>query len=77
MNDLSLYFIEQFRNGESGYYAPRQRGTVDVFEDSKRYIYDNLKAKRIKPMILEAFSNNGKTTVKILGRYPSYRVETE
>ena len=47
MNNLSLYFIEQYRNGEPGYYAPRQRGTIDVFEDSKRYIYENLKAETI------------------------------
>jgi len=79
MNTLRLYFIEQFRNGESGYYAPHRRGTLDVWHDNRRYIYDQpgRDKKRIKSQILVAFSNDGRTTVRISGRWPSYHIDTE
>lgn len=79
MNDLSLYFLKSYRAGENGYYGNRHPGTIDVWSDNKRYVYAKIPKDRkgMKISIIKAFSNNGKNTVKISGRYPSYQVETE
>lgn len=35
-----LNHIKTIRAGEPGYKAPRQRATIDVWHDNKRYIYE-------------------------------------
>ena len=82
MNNLNIgeYNIDHVRAGESGYYVPRQRGTIDVWHDSQRWVYEQPRfhpRKAVKNSIVAAFENNGRVTVKITGRWPSYTVTTE
>lgn len=81
MNNLNIgeYCIASYRAGESGYYSERKRGTVDVWHDSRRYIYENPKtSKRALRLSLDsAFSDFGRKCVKVTGRFPSYSIKTE
>lgn len=67
------------RAGTNGYTAARQRGTIDVWHDQKRYIYRkpdvDVPTKMVKKDILAAFEAFG-TCCKISGRFPSYTIET-
>jgi len=67
MSDLGYYYAETYRAGEFGYYAPRKRGTCDVWHDSHRYIYTlaAIPRRKIRAMI------NG----KVAGRYPNYKFD--
>lgn len=72
-------FCNTYEAGESGYYAERQRGTIVVFEDNSKYVYrkvDFPTAKKFKLFAQNAYSNNGRKTVKITGRFPTYYIET-
>lgn len=74
-----LNFIFHAKVGDSDYYVNRERGTVDIWHDSQRWVYkQNRKGlKSFKRNIHLAFSNNGRTpVVKITGQYPSYQVDT-
>jgi hypothetical protein len=35
-----LNHIQTFKAGQTGYQWPHQRGTIDVYYDSKRYVYE-------------------------------------
>lgn len=71
-----LYHIKTSRAGEPGYYAIRERGTVDVWHDSKRYVYraSLIELRDFKANILSAFGT--RCEAKISGAWPSYTVET-
>jgi len=74
-------YVATYRAGTSGYHAERQRGTIDVWHDSKRYVYRKPNAdvpnRMVKRDIVSAFEENGSKIVKISGRFPSYHIETE
>ena len=71
--------IATHRAGSFGYYAERQRGTIDVWSDSKRYVYrkpnPDVPVLMVKHDILAAFEANG-TPHRITGRFPSYTIES-
>ena len=70
--------VKTYRAGEAGYYATRTRGTVDIWHDSRRYVY--LKPNDIKQFKREAvtaWEDGGRCTARISGAYPSYTIETE
>ena len=69
--------IQKFKAGDSGYTDGRQRGTVAIWHDSKLWLYPQalFPCKGMRAFIREAWGDRGQT-VKILGRYPEYRVET-
>lgn len=73
--------VATHRAGTSGYYAQRQRGTIDVWHDSKRYIYKkpnrDVPARMVKSDILAAFESDGRCMMRISGRFPSYTIESE
>ena len=73
-------YVATHRAGTSGYYADRQRGTIDVWHDSKRYIYRkpnrDITARDIKRDIVSAFESDGRCTMRISGRFPSYKIES-
>lgn len=73
--------VATHRAGSSGYYADRKRGTIDVWHDSKRYIYRkpdaDVPTRMVKREILAAFESDGRCTMRISGRFPSYRIESE
>lgn len=80
MLTIIAYHIRTYRAGDAGYYAAHQRDTIDVWEDSKRYIYRQTGAlthKQIKSQLVDAFGEHGSRTVKISGRWPNYTIETE
>ena len=72
--------VATHRAGNSGYYAKRQRGTIDVWHDSKRYIYRkpnrDVPARMVKADILAAFESDSRSTMRISGKFPSYQIET-
>ena len=81
MNATYLFiYVATHRAGTSDYYADRQRGTIDVWHDSKRYIYRKLDsdvpARIVKRDIVAAFEFDGRCTMRISGRFPSYRIES-
>lgn len=70
-----LDHVKTSKAGSFDYQAERERGTVDVWHDSSRYVYRkprNLKA--FKREILAAFGD--RCEARIAGRYPSYEVKT-
>lgn len=75
--DIALYHVRTIRAGEADYYAPRPRGHLEVWHDSKRYLYD-VRGARISGREAQAFirrawdSPNG--PVRLRGQYPSYEV---
>ncbi len=80
----TLMFVYSARAGEFSYYpknAKLARGHVEVFHDSKRYVYDtrpvSIRTKReIRDDINERFAARA-AKCTISGAYPSYFVETE
>lgn len=73
-----LKHIKTYRAGESGYYDERERGTVDVWHDSKRYVYAKpyQGIKAFKCELLYAFGIASRCNAKITGSYPSYTIDT-
>ena len=73
-------YVATHRAGTSGYYADRLRGTIDVWHDGKRYIYrkpdSDVPTRMVKREILAAFESDGRCTMRISGRFPSYRIES-
>lgn len=72
--DAAARYIKTYRAGESGYYAPRKRGTVTVRCDSRIYVYafGSYPDKRAVKLALSiAFSNDG----KLQGRWPEYYIQ--
>ena len=79
MNYLWIH-VATHRAGTHGYYADRQRGTIDVWHDSMRYVYrkpnrdvPNIMVKRD---ILSAFEAQGEIC-RMTGQFPNYRIETQ
>lgn len=82
MNATYLFiYVATHRAGTSGYYADRQRGTIDVWHDGKRYIYrkadSDVPTRMVKRDIVAAFESDGRCTMRISGRFPSYRIDSE
>lgn len=78
--NIGEYHIAHHRAGDSQYYVDRIRGTIDVWHDSQRWIYEQPQywtRKAVKNAIVAAFENNGQVTARVTGRWPSYNVETE
>lgn len=84
--DIALFHKATYRMGQSGYTAPRPRGHLEIWHDSKRYLYDirgmrylyDIRGMRVSAKMARAFivdrwnlANGG----KISGRFPSYTVE--
>ncbi len=69
-----LDHIKTYKAGEHGYYSAHARGTVDVWYDSKRYVYRKpyQPVKVFKRELLAAFG----LFSKISGQYPNYKIET-
>ena len=67
-----LHHIKTLRAGDSGYLAPRQKNTIDVYHDQKRYVYEKphhfVKANRQdwKLTLLCAFDADKIKTIKPL-----------
>lgn len=67
-----------YRKGEVGYYSPHARATVDVYFDSKRYVYQAPRPadrKEFKEFIKEVFTQDMNHDKRLTGRYPVYNVE--
>ena len=81
MDNYLFIHVATHRAGTSGYYAERARGTIDVWHDSKRYVYKrpnpDVPVRMVKADILAAFESDGRCTMRISGRYPSYTIESE
>lgn len=67
------------RAGESAYYRPRERGTVEVRYDNKRYVYrprGRYGAKAFRQFVTAAWAGeidaNG---LAIIGRWPVYCID--
>lgn len=74
---MTLDHIATYRAGESGYYTPRARGTVDVWDDSKRYVYRRpASVREFKRSLWVAFSFEGLRFIYVRGTYPSYTIGT-
>ncbi len=75
-----LHHIVTHRAGSAGYYAPRQRGTVTVEHDQRRYVYRKPSWQGIKVFkreLAEAFGvRDWRGNVRVCGSYPSYTIET-
>jgi hypothetical protein len=73
-----LNCIAHSRAGSANYYAAHQRGTIDIWHDSQRWVYRHgpTKLRAFKLDIIGAFSNpRCGEDVRISGRYPSYTVD--
>lgn len=71
-----LGYIESFRAGEAGYYREHARATVDVWHDSRRYVYRRPSdLKEFKCELAEAFSGRLRPPCRVVGAYPSYTIE--
>lgn len=70
--------ISHSRAGSANYYAEHQRGTIDIWHDSQRWVYRHgpTGLREFRQEILRAFShpNNGED-VRMTGSYPSYKVD--
>ena len=77
-HSLGIWHKATHRAGDSNYYADHQRGTLEVHHDSKRYIYEQppYSRKETKSAIRDAFSENGRVSVRITGRWPCYAADT-
>lgn len=78
--DIGYYHIATHKAGEIGYNVPRERGTLDVWYDNKRWVYDQptkdgYSVRQIKSAIVSAWEDIG-TPMKISGTWPSYTVES-
>lgn len=78
MITLAPYHEFTAQAGQVNYYMPRPRGRLEVWHDSKRYVYDirglKIGGKRAREFIESAWqSGNG---IRIIGRFPSYEVES-
>jgi len=73
-----LNFISKSKAGSFDYTITHLPGSVDVLHDSCRYVYkqNRRNLKEFKNSICTAFSNNGSSSVKISGSYPSYEIES-
>lgn len=73
-------YVATHRAGSFGYSAERQRGTIDVWHDSKRYIYRkpdrDVPVRMVKADILAAFESDSRCTMRISGKFPSYTIES-
>lgn len=64
--------IITYRAGAPGYYEDRQRGTIDIWHDQKRYVYRLCSATEVRQFIRNAWQHEN---VRIIGVYPTYRLE--
>jgi hypothetical protein len=68
--------------GTNGYYAPRKRGTIDVWHasDGKRYVYKKpdpeIPALIVKHEILNAWDSQGQAH-RMTGKFPIYKIESK
>ena len=67
-----MIHIITYRAGQPGYIVDRQRGTVDIWHDQKRYVYKSASPGAARAFIEHAWQQE---CIKITGRYPSYTVE--
>ena len=77
--DIALSHIATYRAGDIDYYNSRERGTVEVWYDSKRYVYrpDGMyKARQFRQFIATVWGGkidaNG---LSITGTWPVYHIE--
>ena len=79
MIDVALFHVKTSRAGEPGYYAPRPRGHLEVWHDSRRYLYDlrgsGVRGAAARAFITSAWDLNQAGEIK--GRWPSYTVERD
>lgn len=70
--------VATYRAGDMHYSDQHKRGTVDVWHDQHRYIYivnrKHHSIKEVKNGILAAFASN--SDMKIIGKYPSYELQS-
>ena len=74
-----MEFCRSYRKGESAYYAEREKGTIEVYEDNLKHLYRETSfygALDFKAYVKDMFSNCGKKQIRIAGRFPTYRIET-
>ena len=73
-----LNFISKSKAGSFEYTTTHLPGSIDIWHDSSRYVYkqNRRNLKKFKDSICTAFSNNGSSSVKISGNYPSYEIES-
>ena len=77
--NISTYFERAVRAGEAGYYSERERGTIDVWHDSQRWVYRRpvgASVREVRAAILAAFEQDSGSPMRISGRFPSYTVES-
>ena len=72
LGNETMISVNVHRAGQPGYIVDRQRGTVDVWHDQKRYVYRRATARAAR-----AFIRRGWDNVIITGRYPSYTLESK
>lgn len=71
-----LYHIATHVRGSSRYNDAHKRGTVDVWHDSKRYIYHKPADRaRFKAELALAFTPRGGVPPRIHGSYPHYSID--
>lgn len=73
---VSTYFKGHYRAGEYGYYN-RERGTIDVFYDSQKWVYERPKyntLREFKAALISAFEQDDRSgeSFRIAGSYPQY-----
>ncbi len=66
--------IVTHRAGAPGYTDARQRGTVDVWHDQKRYVYRAAPAQAAREFIESAWQREN---ITITGRHPNYFLENQ
>ena len=74
--------VATYSAGTNGYYAPRKRGTIDVWHESdgKRYVYKKpdpeIPALIVKHEILNAWDSQGQGH-RMTGKFPTYKIESK
>ena len=77
MIDIALLHSYTAKAGEGRYIAKRPRGCMEVWHDSKRYVYDlrglGVSARECRAFINAAWEGD-LIESKLTGRYPSYHI---
>lgn len=81
MYSYTFNFVGTYAAGTNQYYALRARGTIDVWHDNKRYVYKKLNFdvphSIVKNEILAAWDEAHGTTHRMIGVYPSYKIQVK
>jgi hypothetical protein len=79
MIDIALFHLRTARAGSAAYNEPRQRGTLEIWHDQKRYVYDlnglSVTAGECRRFIENAWESELFNDYKLTGKYPSYSID--